>query len=180
MSEQDKTTEALDAWAEIVKKKEGTTDDALAIWNELIGILKDGRVDAKEIPALLDVSARLLRAVTAILGVLAVDPRVGVTLGIVAGILDRASEGVKDQIPKIEQAWADIAGVLKDQRIKLKELPIFIEGVSNLIEVAIHVAAPFLTPEFGAAAATLAEKTARVIEIIKRFRPRRKRRRVKK
>lgn len=173
----DKNAEALAEWAEIVKKKQGTTDDTLAIWNELVELLQDGRIDVKEIPALLDVSARLLNAVASILAVLAVDPRVGIILGTAAGILGAISKGIKGQIPKIEQAWTDIAAVLQDQRIKPKELPVFLEAVANLAEVAIVIAIPFLTPEFESAAKTLADKIARAIEFLERWRPKKRRRR---
>lgn len=147
-----------------LKEKEATIIES---WNELMALLKDGKVEPKEVPYILLAVAGLVQAIGAVLVFVKIDPKVQAIMGVIGSFCETTGENLKKLIPSYGAAGEKIGGVLNDGKIDVREIPVLIEGLVQLTAVIIMTVSPFVTKDSLASVQLITDKLKRLLAWVK-------------
>jgi len=142
--------------------------DLTTSWDDLQEIFEDGKLEPREMPVLLGAMLTILDLIMGVLSAAKVDPKVGIIITAVIGVLKMFNEALEKELDNITEAWNQIMSTLNDDnKITLKEIPTVLSGLSTLTEITIRIMMPFLTEDFLKKFGVIGDKLERVNKWLK-------------
>jgi hypothetical protein len=122
-------------------------NNILTAWKDINNIVKDKKVDLKEIPLLLNSLLIMVESLSKYLFIFKINPQVAVIIDISAKVLSEMIDNVDKYIPEIEIVWNKISDILEDDKIDDDEMKKFLLCLSELLNIIISIALPFITKD---------------------------------
>lgn len=122
-------------------------NNILVAWKDINDIVKDKKVDLKEIPKLLNSLLTIVNSISKYLFILKVSPSIVAIIEISSNILQEMINNIEKYIPEIEIVWNKINDILEDDRIDNDEMKSFLLCLSELLNIIISIALPFITKD---------------------------------
>jgi len=137
--------------------------EVLSSWEELQEIFEDGKLEPSEAPILVEALITVVDLIAGVLTAAKVDPKIGLILTMIVGVLKMFGEALENELENINKAWAEIMSTLNDDdKISLNEIPTLLSGLGSLTEITIRIMLPFLTEDFLKKFGVIGEKLGRV------------------
>jgi len=158
-----------DYFAAVEKERKVKEKDIKSIGKELSEVFQDGKLEPKEVPIMLRVTAKLIGAVIGMLGMFGVPPNVVGIVGIIGEVLKSLADGIEEQLPKIETAWAIVVGIVADKKINRTEIMPLLLAIADLMEAGLMIVLPFATPDFTDSMGALGNRVRSVVEFLEKI-----------
>lgn len=143
-------------------------NNILIAWKDINDIVKDKKVDLKEVPKLLSSLLTVVNNLSKYLFILKVSPSVVAIIEISSKVLEEMLNNLEKYIPEIEIVWNKISDILEDDKVSDNEMKQFLLCLSELLSIIVSIALPFVTKDSLEDINKFNKKILEFIEAIKR------------